>query len=282
MTCREKLAIEHPKYVGSQHIGGCWQCPNDYGYLNPLDSDCPCNYNEEKCSLCWDREIPDNTVVDELIEQAHLYNHEIGEDALRESINALAEQFANSTNRPKIITVSGKAQHGKDTISGFLREYLEEKGKRVLITHYGDLVKYVCTTFFGWNGEKDEAGRTLLQEVGTDRVRTQSPNFWVKFIRDILDHFPDEWDYVLIPDCRFPNEIDFMKESGYDVIDIRVIRSNFISPLTIEQQKHISETILDNRIPNYLIYNGFGLEELRESVRSVGEEIINKYGEQES
>lgn len=69
----------------------------------------------------------------------------------------------------KIVCISGKAQHGKDTTAKLLEEILEAQGNRVLIAHYGDLVKYVCKTFFGWDGKKDEKGRTLLQRVGTDK-----------------------------------------------------------------------------------------------------------------
>ena len=82
----------------------------------------------------------------------------------------------------KVILISGKAQHGKDTLAGMLKNHLEDKSYRVLIAHYGDLVKYVCEKFFNWDGNKDEAGRTLLQYVGTDVVRKQNENFWAGFI----------------------------------------------------------------------------------------------------
>ena len=58
----------------------------------------------------------------------------------------------------KVICISGKAGHGKDTFAGFLKKSLEEQYKRVLITHYGDLIKYVCEKFFEWDGMKDEKG----------------------------------------------------------------------------------------------------------------------------
>ena len=108
----------------------------------------------------------------------------------------------------KVVCISGKAQHGKDTTAGMMKTALESMGHTVLIAHYGDLVKYVCRTFFGWNGEKDAYGRSLLQKVGTDIVREQRPNYWVDFVKDMLSMFPNEWDFVLIPDSRFPNEID--------------------------------------------------------------------------
>lgn len=163
----------------------------------------------------------------------------------------------------KIICISGKAQHGKDTSAAILKELLEAHDKRVLICHYGDLVKYVCRTFFNWDGNKDEKGRTILQHVGTDVVRKQYPEFWVDFIVDILRFFDGEWDYVLIPDSRFPNEIDRMKLEFNDVSSLRITRGNFDSPLTQEQQRHPSETALDNYDFDYTIFNNGSLKDLR-------------------
>lgn len=166
----------------------------------------------------------------------------------------------------QVIAISGKAQHGKDTTAGFLKDALEADGYTVLIAHYGDLVKYVCKTFFGWNGEKDEYGRGLLQYVGTDIIRNREQNYWVSFIESILEFFPREWDWVLIPDCRFPNEVDYLKTCGLDVTHIRVVRENFVSPLTQGQQNHPSETALDNSIPDYYITNSGTLNDLRQTI----------------
>ena len=77
----------------------------------------------------------------------------------------------------KVICISAKAQHGKDTSAAILKEIYEANGKRVLITHYADLLKYICKNFFGWNGEKDDYGRTLLQQVGTNIVCAKQPDF---------------------------------------------------------------------------------------------------------
>ena len=164
----------------------------------------------------------------------------------------------------KILGISGKARNGKDTAADIIKTKLEELGYSVLKASYGDLVKYVCKTFFNWNGEKDEKGRTLLQYVGTDIIRNQVPDYWVDFIADMLDFFKSEWDYVLIPDCRFPNEIERMKERGFDVYSMRVIRDGFKSDLTEEQLKHISETALDDYTFDFVVHNDKGLEDLRE------------------
>lgn len=177
----------------------------------------------------------------------------------------------------KVIAISGHAQNGKDTVAKILKESLEEHGETVLITHYADLVKYVCKTFFEWNGEKDEYGRHLLQYVGTDIVRTQKPDYWVDFVMEMLWFFGDNWDYVLIPDCRFPNEINRLRENGIDVTHLRIVRKNFVSTLTEEQKKHPSETALDNVTPDVMIVNDGTLHDLERHVKQYIKENI--YGE---
>lgn len=177
----------------------------------------------------------------------------------------------------KVICISGKAQHGKDTTANVLKEALESQNRSVLVAHYGDLLKYICRTFFGWDGEKDEYGRSLLQRVGTDIIRKQQENYWVNFIVDISKFFPNEWDYVLIPDSRFPNEIDHLKEAGLDVIHVRVRRDGFNSPLTEEQQKHPSETALDFVEPDYILLNDGTLWDLKKQICDMTK-TLNKTG----
>jgi hypothetical protein len=143
-----------------------------------------------------------------------------------------------------------------------LKENMEADGYKVLITHYSDLLKHICRSFFNWDGEKDENGRQLLQFVGTDTVRAKRMNFWVDFVSDVLNLFPDSWDYVLIPDCRFPNELEYFKATGFDMTHLRIGREPFASPLTQEQQVHPSETALDDVEPDQYILNFGSLKDL--------------------
>lgn len=173
----------------------------------------------------------------------------------------------------RFICIGGKARCGKDTTATIMKQELESRGKKVLLTHYADLLKFMCRNYFGWNGEKDEAGRTLLQKIGTDCVRSQNPNFWVDFVLTIVSLFPEEWDYILIPDARFPNEISRIGENGYSYTLVKVRRPNFISPLTTEQQRHPSETALDDVIPDFTIINDGTMDELRKRVEIFCNEI---------
>lgn len=58
MTCREKLAKEHPECISDKYAGGCLFCPAIFEYLGK-PSYCPGYSDEEKCTMCWDREIPE-------------------------------------------------------------------------------------------------------------------------------------------------------------------------------------------------------------------------------
>jgi hypothetical protein len=180
----------------------------------------------------------------------------------------------------KILLISGKAMSAKDTSANIMKEQLESKGERVLICHYADLLKYICRTFFNWDGIKDDKGRTILQHVGTDVIRNKNdrPDYWVDFIIDILWMFYDEWDYVLVPDCRFPNECERMFEEfdggKYNIVkSIRVTRPNFDSGLSIEQLTHPSECALDDYKFDYYIENNGTLDDLKLKVKDLLDNI---------
>lgn len=164
------------------------------------------------------------------------------------------------------ICISGKAQHGKDSVANALSDVLTQRGKSVLVIHQADLLKFICKTYFNWNGEKDDFGRTLLQRVGTDIIRKEKPDFWVDFIEEVTSFFDGTWDWILVPDTRFLNELERLKTPTSKVIHIRVQRPNFISPLSAEQQLHPSETSLDNAKYDYLLINDGNLDELKQKV----------------
>ena len=113
-------------------------------------------------------------------------------------------------NKPIILLISAKAQHGKDSFAdAFIKEAQGVCGYRCLRIKYGDILKYVCKEYFGWNGEKDEVGRQMLQQVGTNLCRSNNPNIWLNCVKEIVKGLQTEYDFVLIPDCRFPNELDW-------------------------------------------------------------------------
>lgn len=54
MTCREKLAMEHPEEIDIQCYGGCYACPTLHEYARKPEW---CKPGDETCTKCWDREV---------------------------------------------------------------------------------------------------------------------------------------------------------------------------------------------------------------------------------
>lgn len=59
MTFREKLQIEYPDHVDSRCDGGCKYCPSYYGYESGKANASNCALEEYTCTMCWNREIPE-------------------------------------------------------------------------------------------------------------------------------------------------------------------------------------------------------------------------------
>lgn len=61
MTCREKLAIEHPEEIDHERLGGCNGCPHTYGYAKKPEE---CGNLSLRCWKCWDREVETDMETD--------------------------------------------------------------------------------------------------------------------------------------------------------------------------------------------------------------------------
>ena len=172
----------------------------------------------------------------------------------------------------KIILIGNKARMGKDTFANMLKEELNE---RAVIIHFADALKFVCKSYYGWNGEKNTFGRTLLQYVGQS-TRDNDEHFWTDFIaRLIKANLSKNYEYIIIPDWRYKEEYErLLRYFHYeDIITVNITRFNSdFSPyipneLTFEQRQHKSEIDLDTYVCQYYISN-FTLEKLRESAQT--------------
>ena len=174
----------------------------------------------------------------------------------------------------KVVCVSGHAGNGKDSAAWVLERIITNGGETAVIVHYADMLKFICSTFFGWNGEKDKYGRALLQYVGTEVFRAEDENYWVNLMLSILRAVAKEniWDYVIIADCRFPNEIDSMKKE-FGAKHLRIVRPGYDNGLTPEQQAHFSETALDDYPVDILIDNSGTLLDLVNTIADIMKEI---------
>lgn len=175
----------------------------------------------------------------------------------------------------KVILVSGKAESGKDLVGEVLKQEFEHQQKKVLVVHFADYLKFMCRQYFGWNGNKDEAGRTLMQYVGTDLFRGFEKDYFANRIHELLSVAGANWDYVIIPDLRFKNEFRRIKYS-FDTVAIRVSRTGYESSLTAEQKSNQSETELDNHLEifDYIIDTNDAGEKIEQTKR-IAEELLN-------
>lgn len=144
-----------------------------------------------------------------------------------------------------IITISGKAQAGKDTSAVILKALYEKQGYRVAITRFTSHIKAMYTNYFEWDGEKTEEAREFLQWLGTEHIRAIDPEFHVRRTKEEITLLNGSFDVFIIPDCRFENEL-------IGDANIKVVRTNYVSDLTEAQKLHESETALDG-------YEGFDL-----------------------
>lgn len=143
----------------------------------------------------------------------------------------------------KLFILSGKPRHGKDTFASLLEK--NYKNKKVLKLSYGKYPKYYVKEIFGWNGKDETKPRTKLQEISM-KAREKNPNYMVRRMEEDINILKNYADIIIITDARLKEEVEMPKKKFKDAISIKIIRPDFISTLTKEEQSHILETALDD------------------------------------
>ncbi len=148
---------------------------------------------------------------------------------------------------PRIFLIAGKARSGKSTVCQYLKDELEKKGKRVIISPYTKYLKQYISEITGKEVTEENKPRELLQKLSSDLIKNKlnKKDFFIKRQIDDLDIYSYFFDEIIIPDVRFPEEIEIIKDRFDCVISIGVIRNNFMSDLTKEEQEDITEVALD-------------------------------------
>lgn len=172
----------------------------------------------------------------------------------------------------KIIAIAGKARNGKTTVANIFKNIAQGNNERAIVVSYAGYVKYMATTYYGWSGEKDEYGRTLLQKIGDGVRNTFDESFWITRLMSDLCIFGEDYDYVIIDDCRYPNEI-LEPQKVEKTYSIKVIRTDFESDLTEEQKMHKSEIALDDFKFDYTIMSESGEGNLINPVKELYKNI---------
>lgn len=144
-----------------------------------------------------------------------------------------------------IIGMIGRARSGKSSAVTEIEKYATDRGLSVAVYDIGDMVRRYCISQ-GLLVDKPRAALNkedlaVLVDVGK-RQRDTDENFWVdQMTTAIAKEMPD---VALIPNIRYPNEIDVVKTDGY-LVKVKALNpdgSEFIS--TDRDPNHISETAL--------------------------------------
>lgn len=176
-----------------------------------------------------------------------------------------------------IIAISGKMGSGKDYITeNIIIPSL--KGKRVSKIAFADQIKVNVATRNNIpleklvGGDRSAEHRRLLQIEGTEEGRMKyGEDIWVKTVENWikLRKMRDNIDVFIITDCRFPNEVDWVKSQGGKVIRVnapkrtarRMAEESKGDPAILSMiSGHLSETALDDYPFDHVIDNDPGDE----------------------
>lgn len=174
-----------------------------------------------------------------------------------------------------VVTLTGKAGSGKDLVGQMIKKYLDELGMSGFTIAFADQLKDHCVRNFGYvDKDKD---RKILQDFGT-RVREIEPDFWALQVYHTIDAFRSMFDWFIITDARYKNELSlFPYNIAYPIVNIYVKR-DVDSGLTDEEKAHESEQLATN--PNlaqdfhYTIDNNGTIEETYKQVVEIVNSVL--------
>jgi len=130
------------------------------------------------------------------------------------------------TRKTVVILISGKAGSGKTTVANMLKTRLDGfEGITTFRYSLASPIKFMAKAYFGWDGEKDDRGRKLLQDVGKVG-REYDINIWVRHLLQQMDKQAGllPFNFVVVDDWRFENESKYLTSNPLlEVVTIRMI-----------------------------------------------------------
>lgn len=176
----------------------------------------------------------------------------------------------------KVYMISGKARNGKDTLAGFMKKYFDENGKKACIMHIGNYIKHFAIDYFGWDGSDETKPRTLLQQLGTEIIREKmnKPLFFTTRLIEDMEVLSNFYDVIIVSDVRLPLEFDEIGKVYPDMVKMHITRPELVSNLSEKEQRHITETALDNYNDYKYDVVNTTLEDLDEQAKRIVEEEL--------
>ena len=175
----------------------------------------------------------------------------------------------------KIIFLAGRANTGKDSSAEFFDDYYRSKGLDVVNIQIGFYIKMYAKQIAKWDGDNETKPRQLLQDLGTELIWKQIDNFFfIKRILQDIEVYSHYFDVITISDGRMPEEMDSIKKSYPEAINIHVTRPGYVSHLTKGQKAHLTEILVDEYDKyDYEIVNNGSLEDLEKQVLKIAKQI---------
>lgn len=174
--------------------------------------------------------------------------------------------------KPDIYLVCGKARHGKDTLSSYLKETYEQDGKKAIITYLGKYIKYYAREMTGWDLSEETKPRELLQQLGTEVIRKKlkKEHLFIDRLIEDIEIFSYFYDAIIISDARLVLEVTELKKAFPSLKVVHIVRPNFDNGLTEEQKNHPTETAFDN-------FDGFDIEIENTTLEKLKKDAENLY-----
>lgn len=182
-----------------------------------------------------------------------------------------------------IIAFAGRKQSGKTTSSEFVKSVIEQYGLgSCKIYNFADTLKQdICINILGltydqcygddikkneytdirWEdvpGYREHwseyegymTAREVMQIIGTDIFRQLKNDVWAS--ATIKKIFNDKLDFAIIADCRFPNEVNAVKNANGYVIKLTLNPhdSHHLSEVSLDPDKYDSnnfDLVIDNQ-----------------------------------
>lgn len=206
------------------------------------------------------------------------------------ALNAMRRRFIDEFRYGKpqtnkvftVIAFAGKAGAGKSTVANTFKKCMNSDNNHndysIPIIPFAKEIK-LQAKILGWDGEKDEKGRKLLQDITKPIKAYHGQNHYAEVVFD--EAVSIEPDFLVIDDLRFKAEANYLlqkaKEGKCKVIFVKVENKNFVSNLTEDAKADISENDLNDFEFDCVIDNSGTLEELEVEVEKFIEK--NKFRE---
>lgn len=149
-----------------------------------------------------------------------------------------------------IIGLCGKAGAGKTTFANMLIDNfikLTDMHKGAMILPYAKALKDLALSI-GWNGEKDDKGRRLLQLLGTDVCRNCiDEDYWVKaWDKQRQEAIADNIELFIADDVRFLNEVSRIDDLNGTIYKLIGRAYNNIPKHESEKDLGVVDKLIDN------------------------------------